>query len=93
MHTPHRCGYKGLFPPIRPEPGGYVCPATLRAAPRHWTALSEDNGLYEHLDANGVKLESELKWIRKKRSRQLNPDEPNLLRSVKEEEESTFTTT
>ncbi len=44
----------------------------------HWTALSKYNGLYEHFDSYGLKPNSELKWTRDKRHRQLNQDEPYL---------------
>ena len=53
----------------------------------HWTALSKHNGLYAHFDSYGVKPDSELKWIGKKRNRQLNQDEPYLTQFLNKEED------
>ena len=51
----------------------------------HWVGLSKYNGLYEHFDSYGVKVDRELEWLNMRTRQSLRQVEPNLTNLLKRE--------
>ena len=51
----------------------------------HWVSLSKYDGLYEHFDSYGVKVDSELRWTNMKMRQKLDQVDPVLTQLLKRE--------